>query len=346
MKIAVTYENGQIFQHFGHTEQFKLYEAVDGKITHAKVVDTNGSGHGALAGFLMQHGVDTLVCGGIGGGAQAALAEAGIKLYGGVSGDADATEVWATIPMFTVTTMTMSTARLVTPAVTTAAASIAAIDMERTLTQLPFWLSLTEHEMETLRRSAFVRHYEKGAFVHSSDNECLGMMFVLSGEIRTYLLSEEGREVTLFRLYPGELCVLSASCVISQITFDTQMTAGMDTEVLIIPANVIAVLKEQNLHVRCFLYELATKRFSDVMWAMQQIMFKGLDRRLADFLLAEAERTGSDTIRMTHEQIAQHISSAREAVARMLKSFSEDGLVELRRGAITLRDTDGLNHLK
>ena len=98
------------------------------------------------------------------------------------------------------------------------------------------------------------------------------MLFVLSGEIRTYLLSEEGREVTLFRLYPGELCVLSASCVISQITFDTQMTAGMDTEVLIIPANIIAALKEKNLHVRCFLYELATKRFSDVMWAMQQIM--------------------------------------------------------------------------
>ena len=157
---------------------------------------------------------------------------------------------------------------------------------------------------------------------------------------------DEGREVTLFRLYPGELCVLSASCVISQITFDTQMTAGMDTDVLIIPANVIAALKEKNLHVRCFLYELATKRFSDVMWAMQQIMFKGLDQRLAEFLFAEAERTGSDTIRMTHEQIAQHISSAREAVARMLKSFSEDGLVELKRGAITLRDKNRLNRLK
>ena len=90
MKIAVTYDNGQIFQHFGHTEQFKLYESVDGKIVHAEVVDTNGSGHGALAGFLMQNGVDTLIFGGIGGGAQAALAEAGIKLYGGVSGDADA----------------------------------------------------------------------------------------------------------------------------------------------------------------------------------------------------------------------------------------------------------------
>lgn len=90
MKIAVTYENGQIFQHFGHTEQFKLYDAADGRVTGAEVVNTNGSGHGALAGFLMQRGVDTLICGGIGGGAQAALAGAGIKLYGGVTGEADA----------------------------------------------------------------------------------------------------------------------------------------------------------------------------------------------------------------------------------------------------------------
>lgn len=89
MKIAVTYENGQIFQHFGHTEQFKIYDIADGRVLSAEVVDTNGSGHGALAGFLMQRGVDTLICGGIGGGAQNALAQAGIRLYGGVSGDAD-----------------------------------------------------------------------------------------------------------------------------------------------------------------------------------------------------------------------------------------------------------------
>lgn len=90
MKLAVTYENGQIFQHFGRTAQFKLYDIEDGKIVRSEVVDTNGSGHGALAGFLMQRGVDTLICGGIGGGAQAALANAGIRLFGGVSGDADA----------------------------------------------------------------------------------------------------------------------------------------------------------------------------------------------------------------------------------------------------------------
>ena len=90
MKIAVTYENGQIFQHFGHTQQFKIYEVAGDKITGTEVIGTNGNGHGALAGFLMQRGVDTLICGGIGGGAQMALAAAGIRLYGGVSGDADA----------------------------------------------------------------------------------------------------------------------------------------------------------------------------------------------------------------------------------------------------------------
>ena len=89
MKIAVTYENGEIFQHFGHTAQFKLYEVEDGKIVNAEVVDTNGSGHGALAGLLSALNADVLICGGIGGGAQMALAQAGIKLYGGVSGDAD-----------------------------------------------------------------------------------------------------------------------------------------------------------------------------------------------------------------------------------------------------------------
>ena len=210
----------------------------------------------------------------------------------------------------------------------------------------PIWNKLQTDQQDRIRSNLNFRTVKKGTILHNGDMDCTGLLLVKAGQLRAYILSDEGREVTLFRLYPGELCVLSASCVISQITFDTQMTAGMDTDVLIIPANVIAALKEKNLHVRCFLYELATKRFSDVMWAMQQIMFKGLDRRLAEFLLAEAERTGSDTIRMTHEQIAQHISSAREAVARMLKNFSEDGLVELKRGAITLRDTGGLNHLK
>ena len=89
MKIAVTYENGEVFQHFGHTGQFKLFQVDGGAVTSSRVVDTNGSGHGALAGFLAAHHVDALICGGIGGGAKTALAQAGIQLYGGVSGNAD-----------------------------------------------------------------------------------------------------------------------------------------------------------------------------------------------------------------------------------------------------------------
>ena len=233
-----------------------------------------------------------------------------------------------------------------TPAAAMAAATTAATKMESVLERLPFWKLLTDSEKELVRQNAVIRLYKKGTPVYSSERECLGMLFVMQGEMRTYLLSEEGREVTLFRIYPNDLCVLSASCVISQISFDTQMSAQKDTEALIIPPNIVLLLKEKNLSVRCFLYELATKRFSDVMWAMQQILFKRLDQRLALFLMQESQRLGTDTIHMTHEQIAQQISSAREAVARMLKQFSEDGLVELKRGAIRLLDQKGLKALQ
>lgn len=232
------------------------------------------------------------------------------------------------------------------PAAAMAAATTAVTKMESVLERLPFWKLLTDSEKELVQQNAVVRLYKKGTRVYSSERECLGMLFVMQGEMRTYLLSEEGREVTLFRIYPNDLCVLSASCVISQISFDTQMSAQKDTEALIIPPNIVLFLKEKNLSVRCFLYELATKRFSDVMWAMQQILFKRLDQRLALFLMQESQRLGTDTIHMTHEQIAQQISSAREAVARMLKQFSEDGLVELKRGAIRLLDQKGLKALQ
>ena len=227
-----------------------------------------------------------------------------------------------------------------------AAATTAVTKMESVLERLPFWKLLTDSEKELVQQNAVIRLYKKGTRVYSSERECQGMLFVMQGEMRTYLLSEEGREVTLFRIYPNDLCVLSASCVISQISFDTQMSAQKDTEALMIPPNIVLLLKEKNLSVRCFLYELATKRFSDVMWAMQQILFKRLDQRLALFLMQESQRLGTDTIHMTHEQIAQQISSAREAVARMLKQFSEDGLLELKRGAIRLLDQKGLKALQ
>lgn len=213
------------------------------------------------------------------------------------------------------------------------------------ITKLPFWVHLTAAEQAAARRTAVIRRYEKGQLIYGTDSDCLGMIRMLSGSVRTFLVSEEGREITLFRSHQGEIDVLSASCVLRQITFETQMVAEEDAELMIIGSSLMAKLREENIHVRCFLYELAAERFSTVMWAMQEVLFKRFDQRLAAFLVQEYERTGNEEIRMTHEQIAQNISSAREVVARMLKRFTGDRLVTLRRGVIRLVDIPALRAL-
>lgn len=170
-------------------------------------------------------------------------------------------------------------------------------------------------------------------------------MYLLSGEIRAYIVSEEGREITLFRVGAGECCVLSAACVLSQITFETQMYVTKDTKVLVLPSATYGRLMDSNIHVRCFTYELSAARFSTVMWVMQQILFYGFDKRLANFFLAEYRRTGKTEIHMTQEEIATATNSAREVVARMIKQFIADGLIETGRGVIYLKDLQGLRDL-
>ncbi len=218
-------------------------------------------------------------------------------------------------------------------------------DIATHLSALPFWPRLDAAQQALMERNASIRTCAKGALIHGGSDACLGFTLVLEGDIRACLLSEEGREITLFHLYPGDCCMLTAACVISQITFDTHLVAEQDCRLLVVSAGAVETLAQQNIYARCFLYELATARFSAVMWFMQQVLFARFDRRLATFLLNEYERTGNTEIRMTHEQIAQHVSSAREVVARMLKRFASDGLVEMRRGAIRLSDPDGLRRL-
>lgn len=211
--------------------------------------------------------------------------------------------------------------------------------------RLPYWGSLTPPERELVRQHAALREYSRGDTIHGAGTHCLGQVMVISGHTRTYMLSEDGREVTLFRLGEGDCCVLSASCVISEITFDTFMSAETDCTLLVVSAGVFAQLADENIYVRCFMFEQATHRFSDVMWAMQNLLFRRFDQRLASFLLEQSGRTGSDEIRMTQEQVAQNTSSAREVVARMLKRFAADGLLEVRRGTILLLDKDRLRAL-
>ena len=163
--------------------------------------------------------------------------------------------------------------------------------------------------------------------------------------MRAYLLSEEGREVTLFRLAPGDVCVLSASCVIRQITFDLHIAAERACELLVLPAEAFERLEGSCEAVRSFVHARTAERFSAAMEAVQRLLFERFDRRLAGFLLAESEKNGAREVRMTHEELARQLSSAREVVARTLKRFADAGLVELRRGAVRLTDPARLRAL-
>ncbi|MDO5132669.1 MAG: Crp/Fnr family transcriptional regulator, partial [Eubacteriales bacterium] len=165
------------------------------------------------------------------------------------------------------------------------------------------------------------------------------------GDIRTSMISEEGREITLYHLRDGCYDVLSASCVVNQITFDTHMTAVRGCTLLIVPASVLAGFKAGNVHVRCFIYETLTMRFSDVMWMMQQTLFLRVDQRIAGYLLKRYAETKSPELALTHEQIALEINTAREVVARMMRNFVSDGLVEGGRGRIVIRDPEGLRRV-
>ncbi len=213
------------------------------------------------------------------------------------------------------------------------------------LQSLSFWDKLSDSEKEAARLNSYIVSYKHGAMVHSTENDCLGMLFIISGRLRVYLLSDEGREITLFYIRENEPCVLSASCVIKEITFDTQFSADEDSEILIISASTFAALCSANIYVRCFMYELTTKRFSTVMWVMQQILFMGFDKRLSLFLYNECEQSGSYDLTLTHDAIAKSIGSAREVVTRMLHRFASEGLCELKRGHIIIKDIDGLKKL-
>lgn len=209
----------------------------------------------------------------------------------------------------------------------------------------PFWQELTAQQQAALCRGTRPVHYAKGARVHSPTESCVGILLLRSGQLRSYLLSEDGRDVTLYRLFRGEVCILSASCVLDEVNFDVYIDAEEDTEALCIGAGAFRSLMQQNVHVRCYAYQMVAERFSDSMWTMQQILFMSADRRLAIFLTDELAKTGGSELRMTHDQIARYMGTAREVVSRMLKYFAQEGLVALSRGGLTVLDKPRLQAL-
>lgn len=211
--------------------------------------------------------------------------------------------------------------------------------------QLKFWEHLTSQQKEFLSANTRSITFQKGQDLHCSKCDCMGVLVILSGSIRVYITSEEGREVTLYRLGAGDVCILSASCVLQAITFDVSLSAESECNILQIQSHAFARLSSENIYVELFSYQLTTERFSEVMWAMQQILFTRFDKRLAAFLLDESLAADGDSIYMTHEQIAKYLGTAREVVSRMLKYFAEEGYVSLSRGDITIIDKKRLRAL-
>ncbi|SEW40020.1 Crp/Fnr family transcriptional regulator [[Clostridium] fimetarium] len=211
--------------------------------------------------------------------------------------------------------------------------------------RLSFWGKLSDAEKNILENNISKVTYSKGSNIHSADSKCLGVLLVQHGALRVYILSEDGREVTLYRLSSGDICVLSASCILNSITFDVHIDAEDDTEAFLLNISAFSKLSNQNVYVENFSYKNTVERFSDVMWAMEQILFMRFDKRLAIFLLDEMAKTNSSKISLTQEQIAKYIGSAREVVSRMLKIFQSQGILEQSRGLIHVIDKEKLKEL-
>lgn len=217
--------------------------------------------------------------------------------------------------------------------------------MEMLENTFPFWSKLNENEKKTLASGLREEFFPKGVQIHRTDGECKGMILILDGQLRIYVSSDEGREVTLYRIRKGENCILSASCLLDSIAFDVLIETVEDTKAAVIPSSILHQIKQQNPYVEAYLYKSATERFSDVMWTMQQILFMRADQRVAHFLWDEMIQGKKTTVCLTHDEIARFIGSAREVVSKVMKYFAQEGIVVLGRGKIEIVDKEKLSRL-
>lgn len=208
----------------------------------------------------------------------------------------------------------------------------------------PFWEQISDADRRFISAQSVKKQYEKGTNLHNG-SDCSGVIFVCSGSLRAYMLSDDGKEITLYRLHKGDICMLSASCVLQSITFEVLVDAEEDSECIVLSGAAFKQMSEKYPDIRIFALETAVSRFSDVMWVMQQVLFMSMDKRLAIFLYDESVRLSSDMISLTHEQIAKYIGSAREVVSRMLKYFANEGILEVSRKGIKILDRQKLRRL-
>lgn len=210
---------------------------------------------------------------------------------------------------------------------------------------LKFWKDLTEPQRNLMMESMVKKQFVTGESMRSGSDNCSGLFLIESGQVRAYIVSESGKEITLYRLFDRDVCIFSASCMMKNITFDVFIEVEKKTTAFLIPIAVFSKLSKESMAVMAFTNELMASRFSEVMWIMEQALFMKFDKRLAMFLLEQANIEGSDSLEITHERIANHLGTAREVVTRMLKYFQNEGMVALNRGMIELLDQDKLEAL-
>ena len=209
----------------------------------------------------------------------------------------------------------------------------------------PVWKELTPGQQERVLGGLTARTAERGAILHNGSADCTGLLLVESGQLRAYILSPEGREITLYRLFDRDMCLFSASCMLRSIQFEVTIEAEKGTRFWVIPPDLYQSLMEESAPVANYTNELMATRFSEVMWLMEQVLWKSLDRRLAAFLLEEAAIEGTFGLKLTHETIANHLGTHREVITRMLRSFQDEGWVKLSRGMVTLLEEERLRAL-
>ncbi|MEA4914226.1 MAG: Crp/Fnr family transcriptional regulator [Christensenella sp.] len=205
-------------------------------------------------------------------------------------------------------------------------------------TYLPIWKQLTKEDQQALESAAMFRSVPKGTIVHNGTADCIGVLVIKSGQLRSYIVSDEGKEVTLYRLLERDICLFSAACMMSSIRFEVTIETEKDSEIWLIPTDTYREVMERSAPLANYTCQVLASRFTEVMWLMDQILFKRFDTRLATFLLEESVIEDCDTLDITHEKIANHMGTAREVVTRMLKYFQEEGMVTLSRGGVTIID--------
>ena len=210
----------------------------------------------------------------------------------------------------------------------------------------PIWEKLTDLQRQRIADVVEFRKVKKGTRIHDSSADCLGLVVMRSGQLRAYILSEDGREITISRLFDYDVSLLSASCVMPDMQLNVMIEAEKDSELWSIPACLFKNLVDESLAVSNYARNLLSSNYSELMWLMEQIMWKSFDKRLAAFLLEESRLEESPVLKITHEKIAAHMGTAREVVTRMLRYFQSEGMVKLTRGCIELADGDKLEALQ